>query len=67
VMVAASGDMAVEAGSYIYSDAGKEIDRGRYVTNWRKVDGAWKVSTDMWVSTVPEVVDSVAVKKPADK
>jgi len=65
VVVAASGDMAVETGNWVYSDAGKEIDLGKFVTNWRKVDGAWKVSTDIGVSTVPVVADSVAVKKPA--
>ena len=65
VVVAASGDMAVEWGGWVYSNEGKVIDRGKFVTNWRKVDGAWKVIADIGVSTVPEVADSAAVKKPA--
>jgi ketosteroid isomerase-like protein len=65
VVVAASGDMAVETGNWVYSNEGKEIDRGKFVTNWRKVEGAWKVSTDIGASTVPAVVDTAAVKKPA--
>ena len=65
VVVAASGDMAVEVGSWVFTNEGKEVDRGKYVTTWRKVEGAWKVSTDIGVSTVPEAADTAAVKKPA--
>lgn len=65
VMVAASGDMAVEVGNWVFSNEGKEVDRGMYVTTWRKLDGAWRVSTDMSVSTVPKQVDSLAAKQPA--
>jgi ketosteroid isomerase-like protein len=65
VMVAASGDMAVLVGSYVLSDAGKELDRGKFVTTWRKVDGVWKATTDMNMSMVPPVADTTAVKKPA--
>lgn len=48
VDVAASGDLAVEQGSY--DEPG---DAGRYVTVYRKVDDTWKVATDMSVSTRP--------------
>lgn len=65
VMVAASGDMAVEVGSWVFSNEGKQLDRGKYVTTWRKLDGAWRVSTDMSASTVPEQTESLAVRKPA--
>jgi len=64
VLVAASGDLAMEIGSWVYSDGGKEVDRGKYVTNWKKVDGAWKVAADVGVSTVPEKPDSLAAVKP---
>ena len=65
VVVAASGDMAVETGSCVHSNEGKEVDRGKYVLTWRKVDGAWKATTNMGVSTVPVTADTTAVKKPA--
>ncbi len=53
VIVAASGDLAVELGSYTSSNEGEE-DTGKYVTAWRKIDGAWKAAADIGVSTVPE-------------
>ncbi|MGD8363156.1 MAG: DUF4440 domain-containing protein [Gemmatimonadota bacterium] len=53
VIMAASGDLAVELGSYTSSNEGEE-DTGKYVTAWRKIDGAWKVAADIGVSTVPE-------------
>lgn len=58
VVVAASGDLAMELGSFTFTDAGEE-DRGKYITVWRKVDGAWKVAGDMGVSIVPEKADSM--------
>ena len=65
VVVAASGDMAVQVGSYVFSDAGKEVGRGKYVTTWRQVDGVSKVITDMNMSTVPATADTTAVNEPA--
>jgi len=62
VAVAASGDMAVETGSWMSNNEGKE-QRGKYVTTWKKVGGVWKVATDMSVSTTPAAVDSTAAKK----
>jgi uncharacterized protein (TIGR02246 family) len=53
VIMAASGDLAVEFGTYTFSNNGEE-DTGKYVTAWRKIDGAWKVAADIGVSTVPE-------------
>lgn len=44
--VAASGDLAVEHGSW-----GEGATAGRYVTVYRKQDGAWKILTDIGLST----------------
>jgi len=52
VVVAASGDMALEIGSWTMSNQGAE-DRGKYVTVWQKVAGAWKAAADIGVSTMP--------------
>jgi len=57
VEIASSGDLAIEWGTW--SEAGSGLDgtaedHGRYVTVYRKVDGIWKVTTDISVSTKPE-------------
>lgn len=54
VEVAASGDMAVEYGKYSVKNAGpagKDTDQGKYVTVYRKINGAWKVVADISSST----------------
>ena len=56
VEVAASGDFAVENGTWTVQNSGPSgttEDRGKYVTVFRKIDGAWKVAADMSISTVP--------------
>jgi ketosteroid isomerase-like protein len=57
VVVAASGDLAVERGTYhvSYTDAkGKHVDdHGNYITTWKKVGGQWKVLHDISASEVP--------------
>lgn len=56
VLVAASGDVAVEYGSWF--GMGAEGDaRGKYITVYRKMAGEWKVASDMVTSTVPEAED----------
>jgi len=47
--VAASGDLAVEQGTYQALS-----DQGRYITVHRKIGGEWRVQTDMSVSTAPD-------------
>jgi uncharacterized protein (TIGR02246 family) len=54
VEVAASGDLAVEYGSYKMSLPGPEglkEDYGKYITVYRKMNGTWKVAADIGVST----------------
>jgi uncharacterized protein (TIGR02246 family) len=52
VIVAASGDLAYETGSYTFSNEGEQ-ETGKYITVWRKLNGEWKVIADMGVSTMP--------------
>lgn len=57
VEVAASADLAVEHGTWSGTGLGPDgtgDDHGRYVTVFRKVNGVWKVSADISVSTKPE-------------
>jgi uncharacterized protein (TIGR02246 family) len=56
VEVAASGDLAVEYGKYNVTGLGpdgKGSDMGKYITVYRKVNGAWKVAADIGTSTMP--------------
>jgi len=49
VHVSASGDMAVEQGSWSTTGTGADgmgSDQGKYLTFFRKIDGAWKVVAD---------------------
>lgn len=59
VVVARSGDLAYETGSYsmTMTGAGKKpsTEKGHYVVVWQKqADGAWKVVVDTPVSDPPE-------------
>jgi uncharacterized protein (TIGR02246 family) len=55
VEIAASGDLAVEYGSYSMTDQGQE-DHGKYITVYRKVNSKWKVAADIGTSTKPKEV-----------
>ncbi|MGQ0733091.1 MAG: YybH family protein [Acidobacteriota bacterium] len=46
VHVAASGDMAVEQGTWSSTGGPTGDDHGKYITLYRKVNGAWKVAAD---------------------
>jgi ketosteroid isomerase-like protein len=52
VVVAASGDLAYESGTWTMTNEGKQ-DTGKYITVWRKLEGQWKAIGDMGVSTMP--------------
>jgi ketosteroid isomerase-like protein len=53
VTVAASGDLALETGTWTFANEGAQ-DTGKYITVWQKVSGEWKAIADMGVSTMPE-------------
>ena len=46
-VVGAGGDLGYTVGTYEESSAGGTA-KGKYVTNWKKVDGAWKVVEDIF-------------------
>jgi uncharacterized protein (TIGR02246 family) len=49
IQMAASGDMAVERGTYRFtqdSPRGRTEDVVKFVTVWKKVDGKWQVAID---------------------
>ena len=53
--VAGSGDYAVETGKYVATSAdGKHLDHGPYVTVYKKAAGGWKISRDIWNSSMPK-------------
>ena len=56
VLVASSGDMALDRGTYSLKLApgGKaQTDTGKYVVVWRKIDGEWKAAADIFNSDLP--------------
>ena len=47
------GDTAIEISKYTLSgDAGKIMDRGKYVVIWKQVGGQWKLHRDIWNSSL---------------
>jgi uncharacterized protein (TIGR02246 family) len=59
IVVARSGDLAYETGTYTMTTSGPEGDpvtqKGHYVDVWKKnADGEWKVAVDAPVSDPPE-------------
>jgi ketosteroid isomerase-like protein/quercetin dioxygenase-like cupin family protein len=48
-VVGAGGDIGYTAGTYEESSAAGS-EKGKYVTTWKKVDGAWKVADDIFNS-----------------
>lgn len=56
VEVSSSGDMAIEYGHYSDSGMGMDgtgSDKGNYVTVFRKINGEWKVISDISASSKP--------------
>lgn len=54
--IAASGDLATSRGTYhltLTTPDGPYEDHGKFLTSWRKVDGAWRVAADMINTDVP--------------
>ncbi len=56
IVVAASGDMALDRGTYalaVAPDGSTQTDTGKYVVVWRKIDGEWKAAADIFNSDLP--------------
>ncbi len=47
-------DNVVEEGKYYIGDGkGKTLDQGKYIAIWRKVEGDWKIYSDIWNTSMP--------------
>ena len=56
IIVSASGDMALDRGTYSLAVAPKgtkHIDTGKYVVVWRKIGSEWKAAADIFNSDLP--------------
>lgn len=56
IVVASSGDLAMDRGTYrltVAPDGKEQVDTGKYVVVWRKVDGEWKAAADIINSDLP--------------
>ena len=69
--VATSGDLGYTVGTYemtLSNAAGiPAIEKGKYVTTWKKVDGAWKVVDDIGNGDAPTPISSAHVMVPSGK
>ena len=62
--VEVSGDMGYTTGTYTAKAGGKEVDRGKYVSIWKKqADGSWKSVVDIWNSDLEANQNDSAAKK----
>ena len=66
VRVDASGDMAAEIGRYTQSirlsNGTTVIDRGKYLSVWRRL-GAWRILSTCWSSNIPGVFGGPETKQ----
>ena len=47
-------DNLIEEGNYFMGDdKGNTIDKGKYIDIWRKVDGDWKIYSNMFNTSIP--------------
>jgi uncharacterized protein (TIGR02246 family) len=55
IVVSSAGDMAWDYGTWEVKDTpdGVVIDHGKYLVVWQKIDGEWKVVSDMFNTSVP--------------
>ena len=69
--VAASGDLGYTTGTYemtMNNAAGvTATDKGKFLTTWKKVDGAWKVVDDFGNGDSPTPISSAHVMVPPSK
>lgn len=57
VTIRVAGEWAMEEGNYTFAipaaNGGETKDNGKYLVNWHKQDGTWRVVQDMWSSDNP--------------
>lgn len=50
----AAGNLGTRIGTYVLTSAdGVEVDHGKYIETWEKVEGEWVITNDIWNSDVP--------------
>jgi len=55
----AAGDIGYQVGTYaLLAPDGAEIDHGKFIELWKRVDGSWKISHDMFSSDLPAAPES---------
>jgi uncharacterized protein (TIGR02246 family) len=55
-----AGDLLVDYGKYVMTAPdGSHADHGSYMAAWRQVDGEWKISRDIWNSSMPPSGDGM--------
>lgn len=55
-----AGDLVLEYGKYVMTGPdGGHADHGSYMAAWRQVDGAWKISHDIWNSSMAPASDDM--------
>lgn len=54
IEVSGGKDLVVEEGAYeMFSQDGKSVDKGKYLTTWKQEEGKWKLYRDMFSSDMP--------------
>lgn len=56
IIVSSAGDLAMDRGTYrlvLAPDGTQQVDTGKYVVVWRKVDGEWRAASDIINSDLP--------------
>lgn len=56
IVVSSAGDIAMDRGTYkltVAPDGKEQVEAGKYVVVWRKVDGEWKAAADIINSDSP--------------
>jgi uncharacterized protein (TIGR02246 family) len=48
------GDTAIEVSEYtLYAQGGEELDAGKFIVIWKRVEGEWKLHRDIFNSSQP--------------
>jgi uncharacterized protein (TIGR02246 family) len=54
IEVEGHGDTAIEVSRFtLYGEAGKELDKGKYIVIWKQEQGQWKLHRDIFNSSMP--------------
>lgn len=49
-----NADFVVDAGTYVVTDGPEHVtERGKYLNVWKKVNGTWKIQSNIWNSDAP--------------